>query len=73
VDLWPLFKGLATGRPLLTVRGALSDLLSADIAGRMREAAPRMAYAEVTGVGHAPMLVEPEALVAIDTLLETAP
>jgi pimeloyl-ACP methyl ester carboxylesterase len=32
-----------------------------------------MAYAEVTGVGHAPMLDEPEALAAIDALLETAP
>lgn len=73
VDLWPLFKGLASGRPLLTIRGALSDLLSPDIAARMREAAPDMAYAEVRGVGHAPMLDEPEALAAIDALLETAP
>lgn len=73
VDLWPLFKGLAAGRPLLTVRGALSDILSPNIAGRMREAAPDMAYAEVKGVGHAPMLDEPEALAAIDALLETAP
>jgi pimeloyl-ACP methyl ester carboxylesterase len=73
VDLWPLFKGLAAGRPLLTIRGALSDLLSADIAARMRDAAPQMAYAEVKGVGHAPMLDEPEALAAIDALLETAP
>jgi pimeloyl-ACP methyl ester carboxylesterase len=72
-DLWPLFKGLAAGRPLLTVRGALSDILSADIASRMREAAPEMAYAEVAGVGHAPMLDEPEALAAIDALLAAAP
>jgi pimeloyl-ACP methyl ester carboxylesterase len=72
-DLWPLFKGLAADRPVLTVRGALSDILSADIAARMREAAPDMRYAEVPGVGHAPMLDEPEALAAIDALLETAP
>ena len=71
-DLWPLFKGLAAG-PLLTIRGGTSDLLSADIARRMREAAPGMAYAEVSGVGHAPMLDEPQALAAIDALLETAP
>ena len=71
-DLWPLFKGLAA-RPLLTLRGATSDLLSPDIARRMREAAPGMAYAEVSGVGHAPMLDEPQALAAIDALLETAP
>jgi pimeloyl-ACP methyl ester carboxylesterase len=73
VDLWPLFKGLASGRPLLTLRGALSDLLSADIAARMREAAPDMAFVEVPGVGHAPMLDEPAALAAIDALLEAAP
>jgi pimeloyl-ACP methyl ester carboxylesterase len=73
LDLWPLFKGLAAGRPLLTVRGALSDLLSEDIAARMRDAAPQMAFAEVKGVGHAPMLDEPEARAAIDSLLETAP
>jgi pimeloyl-ACP methyl ester carboxylesterase len=73
VDLWPLFKGLAAGRPLLTIRGAISDLLSVDIAARMRDAAPQMAFAEVNGVGHAPMLDEPEALAAIDALLETAP
>lgn len=71
-DLWPLFKGLAA-HPLLTIRGAMSDLLSPDIAGRMREAAPDMAYAEVPGVGHAPMLDEPQALAAIDALLQTAP
>ena len=71
-DLWPLFKAL-TGRPLLTVRGADSDILAADTVKKMREAAPAMAYAEVKGVGHAPMLDEPEALAAIDALLETAP
>jgi pimeloyl-ACP methyl ester carboxylesterase len=71
-DLWPLFKALA-GRPLLTVRGGLSDLLSPDILGRMREAIPAMAVAEIPGVGHAPMLDEPEALTAIDALLEAAP
>ena len=71
-DLWPLFKGLA-GRPLLTVRGGISDLLSPGILSRMREAVPGMAVAEVPGVGHAPMLDEPEALAAIDALLEKAP
>jgi pimeloyl-ACP methyl ester carboxylesterase len=71
-DLWPLFHGLAQ-RPLLTIRGQTSDILSEDIARRMREAAPDMAYAEVAGVGHAPMLDEPEALTAIGALLKAAP
>jgi pimeloyl-ACP methyl ester carboxylesterase len=73
-DLWPLFAGLAAdGRPLLLIRGALSDLLSAETAAKMQAAAPRMAFVEVPAVGHAPMLDEPEALAALDDLLETAP
>jgi pimeloyl-ACP methyl ester carboxylesterase len=68
-DLWPAFKALATGRPTLLVRGGTSDLLSAEIAGRMREAAPSMVYVEVPGIGHAPMLDEPEARAGILTFL----
>jgi pimeloyl-ACP methyl ester carboxylesterase len=64
-DLWPAFMALATGRPTLLVRGGTSDLLSADIASRMRAAAPSMAYVAVPGIGHAPMLDEPEARAAI--------
>lgn len=64
-DLWPAFTALAGGRPSLLVRGGISDLLSADIAGRMRAAAPDMAYVEVPGIGHAPMLDEPEARAGI--------
>lgn len=68
-DLWPFFAALAVGRPALLVRGGASDILNADIAGRMRAAAPDMALAEVPGVGHAPMLDEPEAVSAILALL----
>ena len=35
-DLWPLFEALATGRPLGLVRGANSDLLSAETAAEMQ-------------------------------------
>lgn len=64
-DLWPAFRNLAGGRPLLLLRGATSDLLSPDIAARMREAAAHMTFVEVPGVGHAPMLDEPAAQGAI--------
>ena len=64
-DLWPSFRRLARKRPTLLIRGGTSDLLSAEIADRMKKAAPDMAYAEVSGVGHAPMLDEPEARAAI--------
>jgi pimeloyl-ACP methyl ester carboxylesterase len=73
-DLWPLFEGLASGgRPLLLVRGALSDLLTAEAAQAMRDRAPAMAYAEVPRVGHAPMLTEPAARAAIEAFLNQVP
>ncbi|MCW0046970.1 pimeloyl-ACP methyl ester carboxylesterase [Brevundimonas sp. UYEF29] len=64
-NLWPMFRRLAKKRPTLLVRGANSDLLSADIAARMKKAAPTMSYVEVPGIGHAPMLDEAEAKAAI--------
>lgn len=69
VDLWPLF-GVLASKPLLVVRGAKSDLLTAETAEKMREVAPDAKFAVVDGVGHAPELNEPEAVAAIDAFLE---
>lgn len=68
-NLWPAFRRLARGRPTLLIRGGISDLLSAEIAARMRRAAPSMHYAEVPEIGHAPMLDEPEARAALFAFL----
>jgi pimeloyl-ACP methyl ester carboxylesterase len=68
-----LFRRLAKGRPTLLLRGELSDLITADIAGRMRKAAPAMEVVVVPGVGHAPMLDEPVAVDAIERFLRTLP
>ena len=70
VDMWPLFGALAQ-KPLLVIRGELSDLLSAEAAAKMQSAAPQAKFAVVPGVGHAPELDEPEALAAIDAFLQT--
>lgn len=72
-DLWPAFRHLAEGRPLLLIRGETSDLLSAGIADRMQTAAPAMRRVEVPGIGHAPMLDEPAAWDAIAAFLGAAP
>lgn len=72
-NLWPVFRKLAKGRELLLVRGGTSDLLDGPIAAKMCKVAPHMAYAEVPGVGHAPMLTEPEAKSAILKFLATVP
>lgn len=64
-DLWPLWELLAAV-PVLVVRGALSDLLSAATEREMarRHSGP-YASVEVSRVGHAPILDEPAALAAI--------
>ena len=68
IDLWPLFAPLAQ-KPLLIVRGAKSDLLTAETAAKMQAVAPHSKLVVVPGVGHAPELNEPEAVVAIDDFL----
>jgi len=72
-NLWPMFGRLAKARPVLLVRGETSDLLSEAIAAKMQKRAPKMDYVEVPGVGHAPMLDEPEAKAAIFPFLGEAP
>lgn len=69
IDLWPLFQALGQ-KPLLVVRGEISDLLSADALEKMHEVAPDMRSVTVPGLGHAPMLDEPEAAAAIDSFLD---
>ncbi|HKC01696.1 MAG TPA: alpha/beta hydrolase [Sphingomicrobium sp.] len=68
-NMWPLFAALAQ-KPLLVIRGAKSDLLSAEALQKMHAAAPNMKSAVVPGVGHAPDLSEPEAVAAIDAFLD---
>ena len=63
------FRRLAHKRPTLLIRGALSDVVEEEQVAMMRSAAPKMAYAEVPDVGHAPMLNEPQALAALREFL----
>ena len=56
-DMWRALAALA-GVPVLVVRGALSDILSAGTAERMVAMLPDAALVTVPGVGHAPMLDE---------------
>lgn len=72
-DITPLFLSLATGRPLLLVRGGISDLIDPPRVAQMQAMAPHMTVAEVAGVGHAPMLDEPEARAALAEFLDAAP
>ncbi len=68
-DLWPLWA-LLDAKPVLTIRGALSDLLSAATVAEMGERhSGAFVQAEVPRVGHAPILDEPAALGAIREFL----
>jgi pimeloyl-ACP methyl ester carboxylesterase len=55
------------------LRGALSDLITADIAARMAKLEPAMQTVVVPDVGHAPTLDEPVAVDAIERFLRTLP
>lgn len=68
VDMWPALEALA-GRPLLFIRGELSDVLSARTLDTMLQRAPGAEAVTVARTGHAPTLDEPEVLAAIDRLL----
>lgn len=68
-DAWPYYRALGGG-PVLVLRGALSDLLSDPVAERMASEIPDVEVVTVPGVGHAPDLEEPEAVAAIDHLLQ---
>jgi pimeloyl-ACP methyl ester carboxylesterase len=53
--MWDQFDALA-GVPVLVIRGALSDILSAETVARMKEHHPTMEVIEVADQGHVPLL-----------------
>ncbi len=67
-DFWPAFDALAR-RPVLTIRGAHSDLLSAATMEAMRRRHGRMRSHVVAGEGHAPLLWDRPAIEAIRSFL----
>ena len=69
--LWASYDALRC--PTLLLRGADSDLLSAATAQAMTQRGPKARLQEFAGVGHAPMLDEPEAEGAILGFLAELP
>ena len=65
--LWPALQAL--GCPTLVVWGIASDVLSEAQARRMADVLPRGELVRVPGIGHAPTLVEPVVLAALDRFL----
>jgi len=69
-DLWPQWQRLKS-IPILAIRGALSDILSAEILASMAAQHPNLRAIAVANRGHAPMLDEPVAVAAIDEFLQS--
>lgn len=72
IDLWDAYRAVRC--PTLALRGAESDLLEHDTLVQMAESGPRARIAEIPGVGHAPMFMEPSQIALVrDFLLEAEP
>lgn len=67
-DMWALFEAVQQ-KPLLLIRGALSDILARDIFDEMLTRHTNAQSVELANIGHAPMLDEPDAISAIDGFL----
>ena len=68
LDMWLPYTRITAS--ILVIRGAESDILVRATAERMRAVLPQLTnVVEVPGVGHAPSLLEPEALSAIKHFL----
>jgi pimeloyl-ACP methyl ester carboxylesterase len=68
--LWQAYDQLRL--PTLLIRGADSDLLSHATAQAMTQRGPRAQLVEFAGVGHAPMLIQPEQVRAVVEFLLAA-
>nr|VFK27753.1 MAG: Pimeloyl-ACP methyl ester carboxylesterase [Candidatus Kentron sp. MB]VFK30255.1 MAG: Pimeloyl-ACP methyl ester carboxylesterase [Candidatus Kentron sp. MB]VFK75155.1 MAG: Pimeloyl-ACP methyl ester carboxylesterase [Candidatus Kentron sp. MB] len=66
--LWSFFESLQEV-PILTLRGAISDILSPDTFDKMAQVKPNLTRAIIPNRGHVPLLDEPESLLALDGFL----
>lgn len=67
IDQWDAAKAITA--PVLILRGANSDVLNPATAAKMVEVMPNAKLVEIPGVGHAPILSEPESIRALDAFL----
>ena len=67
IDLWPVYEAIRC--PTLALRGADSDLLEAGTLSAMAARGPCARTVEFTGVGHAPMLMDPAQIAVVRDFL----
>lgn len=63
VDLWAVWSAVRC--PVLVLRGAHSDVLSADTVAEMKQRKPDTESIEFAGAGHAPALFEADQIAAV--------
>jgi len=68
-ELWNFWMPAFAGKPVLLVRGAITDLLTPETAAEMKARKPDLMVVEVPRVGHAPFMTEPEAWAAIEKFM----
>ncbi|RZJ09572.1 MAG: alpha/beta hydrolase [Rubrivivax sp.] len=67
--LWAAFDSLSC--PTLLIRGAESDLLSAETARAMTQRGPGARLVELPGIGHAPTLIRDDQIAIVKDFLST--
>src|SRR5206468_2837741 len=70
--LWEQFDALPRV-PILVIRGANSDILSAEAVAAMRARRPNLQSLEVADQGHAPLLDTADVIATIRTFVDTCP
>lgn len=67
-DIWPVYDAISA--PTLLLRGATSDLLSADTAEAMTKRGPKPRLVTINGYGHAPTLTSAEEIALLRGFLK---
>ncbi|MBA4215805.1 MAG: alpha/beta hydrolase [Methylibium sp.] len=67
--LWAAYDALRG--PTLLIRGAQSDLLSAETAQAMTQRGPRARLVELPGIGHAPTLIHADQIAVVRDFLDS--
>ncbi|WP_341645158.1 alpha/beta fold hydrolase [Thauera sp. SDU_THAU2] len=70
IDMWPVYERI--GCPTLALRGAESDLLERSTLEAMAQRGPCAKLIEFEGVGHAPMLMDPEQIRVVGDFLKSS-
>ena len=69
--LWEQFAALSC-KPVMVIRGALSDLLSSGTVAAMKKLHPGLEAIEVDGQGHAPLLADAATIARIEAFIAKA-